>query len=110
VRSDWFEAIAGEFDLIVSNPPYIRSMDIAGLDADVRDHDPRLPSMAARTVWPPIAFWPNRRPPTGPGQGALAVEIGHDQKQDVTILFEDLGFRRIGERKDYSGTIGHFFL
>ena len=31
----------GPFDLIVSNPPYIRSAEIAGLAAEVRDHDPR---------------------------------------------------------------------
>ena len=39
---DWGEGLEGAFDLIVSNPPYIRSGEIAGLDREVRDHDPRL--------------------------------------------------------------------
>ena len=39
---DWGEGLEGPFDLIVSNPPYIRAGDIAGLDREVRDHDPRL--------------------------------------------------------------------
>ena len=43
------------FDLIVSNPPYIRSADIAGLATEVRDHDPRARWMAARTGSTPIA-------------------------------------------------------
>lgn len=36
------EGVAGPFDLLVSNPPYIASSEIAGLAPEVRDHDPRL--------------------------------------------------------------------
>ena len=42
VRCDFAAALSGPFDLIVSNPPYIRTSDIAGLAPEVRDHDPRL--------------------------------------------------------------------
>lgn len=38
---DLFEGVEGPFDLVVSNPPYIPSGDIAGLDREVRDFDPR---------------------------------------------------------------------
>ena len=43
-RGDVYEAVAGEppFDLIVSNPPYIPSADVAGLAAEVSGHEPRL--------------------------------------------------------------------
>jgi len=37
---DYAAALSGPFDLIVANPPYIRSADIAGLAPEVRDHDP----------------------------------------------------------------------
>ena len=40
VACDYAAALSGPFDLIVSNPPYIRSAEIAGLATEVRDHDP----------------------------------------------------------------------
>jgi release factor glutamine methyltransferase len=40
--SDALEEVSGRFDILVSNPPYIRSDEIAGLDAEVRLHDPLL--------------------------------------------------------------------
>jgi release factor glutamine methyltransferase len=42
IRCDYASALSGPFGLIVSNPPYIRSADIAGLAPEVRDHDPAL--------------------------------------------------------------------
>lgn len=42
VQSDLFGNIDGEFDLIISNPPYIPTADIEGLDTEVKDHEPRL--------------------------------------------------------------------
>jgi release factor glutamine methyltransferase len=41
IRCDYASALSGPFDLIVSNPPYIRTSDIAGLAVEVRDHDPQ---------------------------------------------------------------------
>jgi release factor glutamine methyltransferase len=41
-RSDWLERAEGRFDLIVSNPPYIALGEMAGLEPEVRDHEPRL--------------------------------------------------------------------
>jgi len=41
IRCDYAAGLTGPFDLIVSNPPYVRSGDIAGLAVEVRDHDPR---------------------------------------------------------------------
>ncbi len=40
IRSDWLAQIQGVFDIIVCNPPYIATGDIAGLSADVRDFEP----------------------------------------------------------------------
>jgi release factor glutamine methyltransferase len=40
IRCHYASALTGPFDLIVSNPPYIRSADIASLASEVRDHDP----------------------------------------------------------------------
>ncbi|OUR76477.1 protein-(glutamine-N5) methyltransferase, release factor-specific [Alphaproteobacteria bacterium 46_93_T64] len=42
LKSLWFENVSGTFDVIVSNPPYIETDDIAGLQTEVRDFEPRL--------------------------------------------------------------------
>ena len=42
VETAWARGIDGQFDLIVSNPPYIPQHSIAGLDREVREHDPHL--------------------------------------------------------------------
>lgn len=41
IACDYASGLSGLFDLIVSNPPYIRAADIGGLAVEVRDHDPR---------------------------------------------------------------------
>ena len=42
LRSDWLQDVTGQFDLIVSNPPYIASDEIDGLEPEVARYDPRL--------------------------------------------------------------------
>ena len=42
VQSDWFDQVDGQFDLIVSNPPYIALSEMDGLEAEVRDHEPEM--------------------------------------------------------------------
>ncbi len=86
VWCDYAAALSGPFDLIVSNPPYIRSSDIAALDRDVRDHDPHLALDggtdgldAYRAIIPQAAAL------LGAG-GVLIVETGHDQSTPVSDL------------------------
>jgi release factor glutamine methyltransferase len=42
VAGNWLDAIDGRFDIVAANPPYIASGELAGLPAEVRDHDPRM--------------------------------------------------------------------
>ena len=42
IKSDMFENIDGEFDMIVSNPPYIKRADISSLDNNVKDFEPHI--------------------------------------------------------------------
>jgi release factor glutamine methyltransferase len=91
VACDYAAALSDAFDLIVSNPPYIRSADIAGLATEVRDHDP-LGALdggadgldAYRALIPQAA----RR--LAPG-GVLAVEVGEGQSADVERLMTSAG-------------------
>jgi release factor glutamine methyltransferase len=102
-QSDWFESVSGQYDVIVSNPPYIRSADIDHLDADVRDHDPVLALDGGSDGLDAYRILAEQaHSHLGPG-GAVAVEIGYDQRQDVMHLFESSGYRKKGQRNDYSG-------
>lgn len=92
LRTEWAAGFAdASFDLVVSNPPYIPSDDIPGLDPEVRDHDPLLALdggpdglQAYRDLAPEIARI------LKPG-GIFAVEIGWDQGPAVKALFEAAG-------------------
>ena len=90
VACDYAAALSGAFDLIVSNPPYIRSADIAGLATEVRDHDPLARWMAAPTALTPIAADSASRAAAGAG-GVLVVEAGHGQSGDIAGLMTAAG-------------------
>ncbi|WP_233024552.1 peptide chain release factor N(5)-glutamine methyltransferase [Rhodopseudomonas boonkerdii] len=91
VACDYASALADGLDLIVSNPPYIPSADIASLDIEVRDHDP-LRALdggsdgfdAYRIIVPEAAHL------LCPG-GTLVVEVGHDQSETVAGLMTAAG-------------------
>ena len=90
-------------DLIISNPPYIRSDVIPTLNPDVRDYDP----MAALDGGPDGLDAYREIIQLGAEQmkaGAhLVLEIGYDQKQQVTDLLDQAGFRNLQHRQDLGG-------
>ena len=88
---DYASGLSGAFDLIVSNPPYIRSADIADLAAEVREHDP----MAALDGGPDgldayRALIPQAAGLLVPG-AALVVEAGLGQSGDIEALMKVSG-------------------
>jgi len=102
LASDFGAALDGPFDLVVSNPPYIASHEIAALAREVREHDPRpaldggadglvayraLAADAARLI----------------GTGHLVVEIGAGQQRDVEFLLTEKGLAIAGLRHDLAG-------
>jgi release factor glutamine methyltransferase len=91
VACDYTAALSGAFDLIVSNPPYIRSAELNGLATEVRDHDPhRALDGGADGLDAYRALVPQAARPLGPG-GALVVEAGHDQSGDIEGLMTAAG-------------------
>jgi release factor glutamine methyltransferase len=99
VACDYGAALAGPFDLIVSNPPYIRSDAIAVLDAAVRDHDPRLAlDGGADGLDAYRAIIPDATRLLAPG-GALVVEVGHGQSAEVIRLMTRAGLLPAGPPK-----------
>jgi len=103
VQSDWFGAVEGQFHIIVSNPPYIPSKDIAALDREVRDHDP-----LAALDGGPEGLEPYRRIAPGADRhlhsdGIVAVEVGFDQPGLVEAIFLDQGFKLVAHADDLGG-------
>jgi release factor glutamine methyltransferase len=107
-RGDLFEAVRKggappQYELVTANPPYIAAPDIAGLDADIRDFEPRLAldggddglALARRIVDEALGF-------LVPG-GVLAMEIGFGQAEVVAKAFEAHGFADVRAAKDYGG-------
>lgn len=103
VRGDLFEKLEGPFDLLVSNPPYIPSGELSGLQEEVRLHDPAL---ALDGHEDGLYFY--RRIAAEAGKylrdGAfLMLEIGWDQGEAVRGLLEAAGYREVEVKKDLSG-------
>ena len=91
IQCNYAAALSGSFDLIVSNPPYIRSLDIQTLDAEVRDNDPHLALDggpdgldAYRVIIPQAAKLLAPR-------GGLIVEVGYDQSGQVSQIMQAAG-------------------
>jgi release factor glutamine methyltransferase len=104
VVCDFASALRGPFDLIVANPPYVRSGDIAVLEPDVRDYDPHLAldggedGLAAYRV---IAADARRLLAE---RGRLVVELGQGQAGAVQALFEAAGLSvETAPQRDLSG-------
>ena len=94
VACDYAAALSGAFDLIVSNPPYIRSAELDGLAVEVRDHDPRRAlDGGADGLDAYRALVPQAVRLLGPG-GALVLEAGHDQSGDIAGLLTAAGLTR----------------
>ena len=104
LRGDLCEPVAGrKFDVIVSNPPYIRSGAIPDLEPEVRDHDPR---MALDGGEDGLVFYRKiAKQAAGllSGGGVLLFEIGYDQADAVSNIMREAGFADIAVRKDYGG-------
>ncbi len=100
VCAHWYEGLATRADLIVSNPPYIATAEIAGLDPEPRDHEPRMAltdggdGLAAYRA---IAAGARAHLCAG---GRLMVEIGPTQAEAVSALMRGAGLRDIALRRD----------
>ncbi|MDD3338615.1 MAG: peptide chain release factor N(5)-glutamine methyltransferase [Lachnospiraceae bacterium] len=103
VKSDLFHNITEEYDIIISNPPYIPTAIIHGLDEEVKDHEPMLAldgredglhfyRRIIKEGWEHLHHG-----------GWLCFEIGYDQGQAVSSLMEEAGYINIQVKKDLAG-------
>ena len=88
IQTDLFENIRGRFNVIVCNPPYIRTEEITSLDREVKDFEPRIAldgGADGLDFYRRLAKEVNRYVARG---GMLILEVGEDQAADVLRLFE----------------------
>jgi len=104
-QGNWTDGIGERFDLILSNPPYIGSAEIADLDQNVREHDPLLAldgGPDGLTAYRALAA-------SLPGHikhGGLAIlEIGAGQEEAVVALMRQAGLSHLDSRRDLGGHI-----
>ena len=88
-------------DVVVSNPPYIATGDLAGLSPEVSEHEPRLAldggddGLSVYNVLVPSA--------AARAQRAVLVEVGAGQAADVCGLFKQAGLIDVRTRRDLGG-------
>jgi release factor glutamine methyltransferase len=86
ICSEWMRAIGGTFDLIVSNPPYIASKELALLSPEVRDHDPRLALDGGDDGLDAYRAIIGQLPERLTGKGIAVLELGQGQEVAVSAL------------------------
>ncbi len=103
LESDLFTAVMGKYDLIISNPPYIRTAVIEELMPEVKTYEPRIALdgkedglyFYKRIIDEAASF-------LNPG-GELLFEIGYDQARDVSEYMQSHRFTQIEVIQDYAG-------
>jgi len=102
-KSDWFEAVKGSFDLIISNPPYIGLIEKDEISTEVIKYDPEISLFAGRDgldayrrIIPSLPKFLN------PG-GFVALETGASQSNQVKNMMNLVGFIETQIVKDLSG-------
>ncbi len=80
-----------KFDLIISNPPYIKSSVIPTLQREVRDHEPMMALDGGESGLDFYREIISRAADCLKKEGVLMFEIGHDQREDVCGLLEETG-------------------
>lgn len=100
VLSDYFTNIQGKYGLIVSNPPYIKTNDIAGLDKEVKDYEPIIALDGGESgldAYKSIILSAKNYLDDG---GYIAFEVGIGQAEEVKKLLDNNGYTDIIIKQD----------
>lgn len=103
VTSNWFSNLAGRFDVIVSNPPYIAASEIAALEPEVARHDPLAAldgGADGLDAYRALAAGAQAHLADG---GLIGLELGAGQQPAVAALFAAQGFAVVACRRDLAG-------
>jgi release factor glutamine methyltransferase len=102
-RGRYLDEFGGPFDAIVSNPPYITSAEIAGLEREVRDHDPALALDGGEDGLDAYRAIAAQAPSRLLAGGSLHLETGAGQAEAVRGLLARAGFEALAGLRDLAG-------
>ena len=91
-KSDIDNFILGKYDLIISNPPYIKNLDLKNLDDDIINYEPRKALDGGFDGLSEIRKVVKKSSELIKNRGKLILEIAHDQKNEVKKILENNNF------------------
>lgn len=100
IKSDMLENISEKYDIVISNPPYIKTEDMLELEISVKEYEPHLALDGGKDGLHFYKIIRNNFENILLPNGVLFLEIGYNQGNDIVLLFE--GFD-VEIKKDYSG-------
>lgn len=109
LQSDWFENVAGTFDAIISNPPYLTQAEWECAQPEVRDHEPLSALVAGNAGLHDLErILRGAREHLAPG-GFVALETGIAQHDALAEIARECGFEKTESVNDLSGRPRFFF-
>jgi release factor glutamine methyltransferase len=99
VQGELFAGLEGQFDLVVSNPPYVAPDEIDDLAPEVAEHEPRAALIESGHT---AAIAEQALSRLAPG-GALALEVADGKAQQVAELLRGLGYEDVTIGEDLGG-------
>jgi release factor glutamine methyltransferase len=102
LAGDLLDAVRGPFDILISNPPYIPTLQIAQVEPEVREHDPALAldgGVDGLSFFRRLSAQVAKIVP----DGWIVVETGHEQADAVATLLAAQGLRTISVQRDVAG-------
>lgn len=103
IESNLFENVEDKYDVIISNPPYIKTEEIDTLMIEVREHEPRIALDGDSDGLKFYRIISQKAAEYLKDDGMLMYEIGYDQGRSVPDILKNCGFKEIKVLKDLSG-------
>ena len=106
-KSNWFEQIKSDekFDLIISNPPYIKTNDMDNLSLEVKKYDPKLALDGGKDGLEPYRIIAKEARGFLTAKGKIIIEFGKGQEQKIAKIFQENGYKEINHYQDLAGII-----
>ncbi len=106
LSGSFFQPVNGRrFNMIVSNPPYIRTADLPGLQPEVRDYEPQMALDGGLDGLDSYRYMITEAPGYLMPGGTILFEVGFDQADSVTSMLAENGFDTIAPVPDGAGIL-----